>query len=248
MVYRLLAAAVVLFWLTMTGLLLRKELGVGGSSLREVPVAHVARMMLQREQSSDLQIYSDKSPVGQLRLQPHVRREDGQRQFAVAGSIQLALPGAPRQRIVWSGDLDLDATLHPQRAKAAINLREPANFMVDLQVDFATKRLSYETHSGSHLLRRAAFTLDEAGARQWMREQGLDPALLGSLQGAGAAQMEIRAQQSTLSVRGEKIDTYLVTGEQSGQTLFEAHVSQLGQILRVRTMFGYSAAPEEISP
>ncbi len=248
MVYRLFAAAVVIFWITMTGMLVRKEFGFGGSSLREVPVAHVVRMMLQREQSSDLQIFSDRTLAGHLRIQPQVRREDGQRQFASAGWIQLGLPGGAHQRVAWSGDLELNPALQPLRAKVAVNLREPAGIMVDLTMDFPTNRLTYETREAGRLTRRSSFTIDEAGARTWLRSEGLDPALLGSLPAADATPMEVRAQQSSLALRGEKIETYLVTGEKSGQTLFEAHISQLGQVLRLRTMLGYSAAPEDLTP
>jgi len=248
MLYRFFAATVVIFWITMTALLLRKELGPPDSALRAVPVAHVSRLLLQREQSSDLQLYLDKAPVGHLRIQPHVRREDGQRQISSAGWVQLALPGSVRQRVAWTSEVDLDAALQPQRARATVNLREPAGFMVDLRVDVPARQLSYETQVGSQRLRQGQYSLDEKGARQWLHDQGLDPSLVGSLQGAGLVEMELRAQQSSLTIRGEKIETYLVTAEQSGQTLFEAHVSQLGQILRVRTMLGYSAAPEDLAP
>jgi hypothetical protein len=40
----------------------------------------------------------------------------------------------------------------------------------------------------------------------------------------------------------------MVTVEQSGQTLLEFHLSQLGQILHVRTLIGYTLAPDDMFP
>ena len=51
-----------------------------------------------------------------------------------------------------------------------------------------------------------------------------------------------------MQVHGEKIETWLISVEQGGQTMIEAHISQLGQILRIRTFAGYSAAPEDLTP
>ena len=41
MVYRFFAATIIVFWLTMTALLVRNEVAPDGSSMREVPVSHM---------------------------------------------------------------------------------------------------------------------------------------------------------------------------------------------------------------
>jgi hypothetical protein len=248
MLYRLLTALIVIFWLTMAALLLRKEVGPGDTTLNAVPVAHVAKMMLAHEQTSDLQIYNEKLSVGRLQVHPMIRKEDGQRQIALSGSLQLAFPGMMRQRITWMGDLDLDAQLELQRFKASVNFRDPSAYTVDLLVEPASHRLTVETRTGSQVIKRSQYSLDENGATEWLREQGIDPSLLKNLHNPRSAPLVVKAQQSSLEVRGEKVDTYLVSAEQGEQTLLEAHVSQLGQILRVRTLVGYSAAPEDLVP
>ena len=54
MVTRFLSISIVLFWLTMTGLLVRMELWPNHSSLRSIPIEHVAKLMWLHEQASDL--------------------------------------------------------------------------------------------------------------------------------------------------------------------------------------------------
>jgi hypothetical protein len=249
MLYRATALMIVTFWLTMTGLLLRKEFGPGDNSLRAVPLAHVAKMMFAREQASDLEIYSEKTAVGHLRLQPRTSKEDGQRKISVAGWLQLAIPGTARQRVAWTGECDLGDQWEMQHGTLTINLREPVGYTIELGLDVVARRLTIETRSGNALLKRTEYPMSEDGLRRWLQEEGLDPTLLNSLVSSSqAVSMEVKARQSSLELRGERVETYLVAAEQSGQTIFEAHVSQLGQILRVRTLLGYSAAPEDLTP
>ena len=248
MLNRFLAATIVLFWMTMTALLLRKELGPGDTSLRELPVAHVAKVMLMHEQASDLQIYNEKLSVGRLQIHPRIRKGDGQRSVELAGSLQLTLPGMSHQRVTWTGELDLDKDMAAERFKMTVTFREPAASSVDVLIEPAEHRLTVESRAGQHLVKHSEYALDEKGASDWLREQGIDPALLLSLHNPGSSPLVVKALQSSLAVRGEKIETYLISAEQGGQTLIEAHMSQLGQILRVRTFAGYSAAPDDLAP
>lgn len=248
MLYRFISATIVIFWVTMTVMLVRREYGIGGSSLREVPVAHVAKMMLSHSQASDLQIYNEKLPVGRMQVHPRIRREDGQRRIDLTGTLQVALPGAARQRITWNGELDLDEALAARRLRLGISLRDPASYSVDLVFEPAERRLTVESRASGRLVRQTQYSLDEKGASDWLRDQGLDPALLMSLHNPRSAPLVVRALQSSLEIRGEKVETYLISAEQGEQTLFEAHVSALGQILRVRTFVGYSAAPDDLLP
>jgi hypothetical protein len=58
----------------------------------------------------------------------------------------------------------------------------------------------------------------------------------------------IRARQSSLRWHGERTDTYLVTIEQNGQMLVEAHFSQLGQMLLGKTVLGYTLRSSDLLP
>ena len=246
MLYRFFAAMIVVFWLTMTALLIRNEVGPGGTSLREVPLAHVLRTMFGHGQASDLLVYGERQPVGHFRLQP--RTESARRKMDFNGTLQVALPEVGRQRVAWTSELDFDPRLEAQRFKGSLSYRDPAPHMLDLEIDVPNNRLTYETRIDAMIARRGGYSLDEKGAHAWLRDEGIDPALLGSFHHSHSKPMEIKARQSRLEVRGENIETWLVSAEQGGQTLIEAHVSQLGQILRVRTFLGYSAAPEGMAP
>ncbi|MGB8168492.1 MAG: hypothetical protein WCF18_13425 [Chthoniobacteraceae bacterium] len=248
MLYRFLAATIIVFWLTMAVMLVRREIGIGNTSLREVPVAHVAKMMLGHEQASDLQIYNEKVAVGRVQIHPRIRKEDGQRRFDLSGTLQIAMPGMARQRLSWTGELDLGKQLEMERLKVAVILRDPPSYTVDLLLEPAEHRLTVETRTSHQLMKRSQYSLDEKGANDWLRDQGIDPSLLMSLHNPHSAPLVIRALQSSLEIRGEKVETYLISAEQGEQTLFEAHVSELGQILRVRTFVGYSAAPDDLIP
>src|SRR5438270_10274709 len=147
MLYRLLATTIVLFWITMTALLVRNELGPGDTSLREVPVAHVAKMIFAHEQASDLVLYNENVVVGHLRIQPRIRTGDGRRKLEFSGTLQLALPGTTgHEHVAWSGDLETDRELDAQLFKLAVSYRDPAPHTMDLLLDFAEHRIAYETH------------------------------------------------------------------------------------------------------
>ena len=87
MLYRAAAIFIVLFWLTMTGLLVHQELRPGDSALREIPVSHVVKLIFMHRQDQQhpapLRITSDKQPLGEVRLVPESRSGNPGPQFRV---------------------------------------------------------------------------------------------------------------------------------------------------------------------
>lgn len=257
MLYRTLAILVVGFWLTMIGLLIRKEVGPSDSALREVPVEHIVKLLLMHEQPSDLHISSDKLRLGQLRIHPHRHKDERSRVFEIVGDLQIMIPGMERQRMSWSGELELEKTLAVRRFTIELKLRDLAmrgpladTYRAEITIAPAENLLTWTIHSGNLLLDRPrSYTLDDAGLQKALREM-LDPTVLQMLQSQtkSMAPPVIKARQSSMLIHGERIDTYLVTIEQSGQTLLSCDVSQLGQILRAKTLIGYSLAAEDLGP
>lgn len=244
MLYRAVAIFIVVFWLTMTGLLLRQEFALGATALREVPVSHVVKLMFLHEQQSNLHLYNERQRVGQLVIHPKVRKEDETRQLDFSGSVLLAMPGLARQRVTWGGGLEMNRALEVRLAQLDFSFREPQGYAVKVIVEPELKRLRYETRSGDRPLERGEYALDEQGALTWLREQGIDPALIQRMHKADGPQPSIKAWQSSLQVQGHKLDTYRVALEHGGQTLLEFQVDHLGYILEAKTFLGYTAAPD----
>ena len=84
-------------------------------------------------------------------------------------------------------------------------------------------------------------------ARDLLGQIGLDPALLTTV-GAPQTAPTIHARQPSLVLHGDRVDTYQLILEQSGQTLLEIQVSQLGEVLEAKTLLGYDFAPDDITP
>ena len=255
MLHRALALLVIGFWLTMIGLLIRKETGPGDSALREVPVGHIVKLLLTHEQPSTLNIYSGKSCVGHLRIHPQMHAGERSRVIAFTGDLQLQLPGLERQRVQWDGELELEKNLATRRFTMGLTFRDPTQRAAPAQraeitVAPAENLLTWSLLLGDRLMAGPhTYTLDAAGLQRALREMD-DPALLTLLQSQtrSLAPPVVRALQSSMLIHGERLDTYLVTIEQSGQTLLEFDVSQLGQILRAKTLIGYSLAPDDVVP
>ncbi len=252
MLYRTFAALIVVFWLTMSALLIRNEIGAGDARLRAVPVAHVLRILFTHEQSSGLNIYLDKARIGHVRLDPQVNKADGTRFLKFTGNIQLNVPLMNRQRLWWDGVVEMTRLLEVRRAQFGFSFREvnrdSAASRVQVSVDPPAHVGSYEVLYADRILEAHQYSLDEKGVGDLLRQLEIAPAIVSMVGGQLPTDPpEITALQSSLEMRGEKIDTFLVTIRQKDQTLADVHVSQLGRVLRVTTLLGVTLSPEELS-
>ena len=141
MLYRAAAVLIVVFWIAMTALLVRKELSPGANELREGPVSHVMKLMFLHGEASDLNLHSERQIVGQLRFHPQIRKDDGARVMEYSGRMLIALPGAPRQRLSWAGDFEMNRALEMQSARLHSMFRA-ATYTVHLMADPVAKRLA----------------------------------------------------------------------------------------------------------
>jgi hypothetical protein len=246
MTYRAFSVFIVVFWLTMTGLLLRNECWPGNSALREVPVEHVIKLLLVHGESSDLNIFSEKLRLGLFHLRPSIRKDDDTRDFEFSGNLRILIPGMERQNVSWIGEWKMDKELATRSFHIALSLKKPSALTVDIGLFPKANRAHYMLTTAGGLEEERDFSLDAAGLRTVAQEFGLDPVVLDAAQSPHAEKPVIKAYQTSLEIRGGKIDTFLVTVEQSGQTLLEFHVDQLGRILQARTLVGYSLAPDDL--
>ena len=248
MAYRIVCILVIGFWLTMAGLLLKTELHPGKSRLREVRIEHVLKLLFLHEQHSDLNIFSERTRFGHLRIYPHVEKETGRRLLQFDGDLQLRLPKLPKQRFSWSGVAEMDASLTTQLFELKFKMEEPISYSAEARIEPATKRMTVLLRSKESVTSET-FEFDEAGAwQELMRHFDVDPAVMRALSQDATMQPRIIAEQSSLRIHGEHIETYLVTIEQNGQTLLEFHVNELGQILYAKTLIGYTLVPDDLGP
>ena len=248
MVTRFLSISIVLFWLTMTGLLVRMELWPNHSSLRSIPIEHVAKLMWLHEQASDLIVTNEGLRVGHLTLHPKIRASDGARVLEYSGNLQVKLPGSPRTRISWDGIAEFDAQSHLQSLLVGLGMKEPSLMRAEILVRPAENQATYRLLNGGREMESQEFTLDEAGLKKVLTQVDLDPALYDTFRSSSVAAPIITAQQSSVTIHHERIDTSLIEVRQGGQTLLEAHINQLGQVVRIRTLVGYTLAPDDLMP
>lgn len=248
MLSRVLSVAIVIFWGTMTTMLVRSELWPDRSALRTMPVEHVGKILWLHQQASTLVIWRNDLRLGALTLHPQVRAGDQTRILNYSGNLQLRIPGAGRPRLLWDGVAEYSPDWEMQNFMLGLGLRDSFNKRAEIQVAPQANQASYRLLKDGIETEKQTFSLDEVGLRRLMERLDFDPTLLTTLGGSRQNAPEITAQQSSLQIHKERIDTYLLTLRQNGQTLLEAHVSQLGQFLQIKTIIGYTLAPEDLLP
>lgn len=248
MLSRILAVFIVAFWLTMTALLIRTELNPGGSALRAVPVGHVVKLLFLHEEQSDLGIRDEGQSRGHLRVQPKIDKATRQRLLEFIGTLHLRLPPDSRQRFSWDGVIALSPAHELERVELGVVVHDPQSYRLEFLAEPRSNRALFTAKVRDRVVEQFETTLDEAGVTQTLKRAGVDPAALVAFGDSRGIRPEVTARQSSLLIRGERAETYLVTVQQSGQTLLDMHVSQIGKILHVKTFLGYVLAPDDVLP
>ena len=232
MLHRLTILCIVGFWLAMTGLLVVRELYPESTRLNAVPVGYVGQIMFQHEQSSDLRIFTSGKETGSLHIQPRNILASGKRNIELNGSIPLTLPGSAPQRLVWAAVFEMGHDFSQERLRVDISTPEPGQH-VEVRIDFARKQASFAVKIGDHVMNETAFTLDEAGFGMLMARAGVDPTMMRQLVASQGEipKLEFGAQSSSTVISGQKLSTFLFSLKAGGQNVFDAQVSQLGQVL-----------------
>lgn len=246
--YRAIYVLIVLFWLSMTALLLRNEITPGDSALREVPPGHVVKLILHHQQASDLNIVGDKTRLGHLHIDSRSDKQNGLHIFGFKGYLILNLPGAERQKFAWEGEMTLNKELTIQEFQLAVTMSDPESLQTKIVVVPRENVAHYELSTKKGVLEHQDYSLDERGAHDVLRQLGIDPSMLPVSPMPQSMPIHVKAQQSSIDAHGERLDTYLVTVESNGQTWLECHVDQLGRIVRATTLLGYTLAPEDLTP
>jgi hypothetical protein len=252
MLHRIFAILIVGFWLAMTGLLIIREVFPEATRLNHLPVSYVGGLFFQHGQSSDLQIYDAGNEVGYLHLQPRISVDKKTRVLEYHGMMTVNPLGMTKQRLSWTGSLRMNERNEMRRMEVVLSTQEPST-QLRIIVDSEANNAEFSVRADGNLVDQSTITLDREGLAKLLSRAGLETAafqqLLAVSPTAATPAPELSAYSSSTRLNGETVSTYLVTMKLSGQTLFEAHVSQLGQVLRAHTpLFGFKLAPQNIAP
>ncbi len=249
MIHRLAAFIIAVFWFVMTLLLVRNELSPDASRVREVPIAHVLKLLFLHEQPSDLTVYNGPTSIGSVRVHPRLDHDGQTRVLDLSGEMHLTLSADQRTRFNWLGLLDMTPTYDIKRSRWTVTILEPGYLRAEIETPEGSKTARFTLRTRDRVINEGELPVEKggfAGLASQLSLGGNFDALVK--QGREQAPPVVRARQSSLRWRGEKTETYLVTIEQNGQMLIEAHFSQLGQMLLAKTVLGYTLRSSDLLP
>ena len=250
MLHRFLVILIVSFWLVMTSLLVVRELYPESTSLNAIPVNYVGQLVFQHQQSSDLQIFSGGKEVGFLHVQARPISRTNKRELDLHGNLSIALPKGAQHRLSWVSSIQMTPQFAVERLHVDLSTQGPAHHL-DIVVDCLAQTATFALKAGDRIIDLTTVTLDENGLAMLIAKAGLNPAMLQQIKsiGGGIPHPDFSSQTSSLVLSGEKLSTYLLTLKAGDQTFFEAHVSQLGQVLKAQSpLLGYRFSPFNIKP
>lgn len=246
MINRLFIVGIVGFWLTMTTLLVRMQIAPRDSSLSHIPLAHILRILFEHEQASDLNVSSGGLRYGSIVVRPSIDPDNDQRLLFYGGSTLLRASYLPHDRLSLEGQLTLDPKLQVLAATGSLTLRE-GQMKLSYIYDQTQKTFTYALEEGARIVRSETVVLDRPGLDNLLRSLDIDPAIVDSTVASTSAPT-LTAHYSKFNYREEQVDAYCLVLKRENTTLAEIFVSQLGQILLVKTPFGLQLAPYEMLP
>jgi hypothetical protein len=245
MLYRALLLLITASFITMWTLLIRSEVQPGGNSLRALPVERVLREVFQCEKPSQLVIHDGSQRIGTLRLTGQGEAADGTRALQYFGNARIELPGAGPQHSAWNGEIVVTPdwgiksfSLSAASRGAGKNAGPATQF--ELLVSPLDQTASYVVKSGPNVIDRQAFSTDEAGLTALLDHFEVDPIWRKQFRPGAGPKPVLSARQASLVVENVKLETWLLTVVVNGQTLLEVHISELGEVLQARTLFGWT--------
>jgi len=248
--HRLFIAGVVFFWLLMTGTLVQLWINPASSEILTVPVVHVFRQMFQHEQASNLAVFQGTKRIGTMTLQPRQFDSNQVCMIDFSGNVLVALPFMQEQPYSWRGTAEMSRAFGLRRLNVCIDALGP-KINTEIEIDVLRNLAVCSVQQNGQEAVKTEITLDRKGAEEALESLGIDPAILTqvALSAKSAAQSNappfLTARRSETLIQGERVQTYRVTVQQSNSPMVEADISQLGQILGIRTIFGFTFSQDE---
>lgn len=254
MLHRLTATLIVIFWLCMTSLLVVREMYPAVTRLNDVPTSFVAQLVFQHQQPSDLIIYNAGRDSGFLHVQPRKVAETGDQILDFHGNLMVEFPGGGgRQRISWEGTMRMNSSFQMQYLRVRLGMAYPeGGGHTEILVEPPKNIARYTVKAGKGATPDVSeLTLDEAGFATLMARAGIPAMSMPQLRAAGAqvSPPQFLTQTSSLQLNGETVSTFYYSIKMEEQVILEAHLSQLGQVLRAQIpLLSYKFAPQGVTP
>ena len=265
MFHRSLITGIILFWLVMTGLLLRVELFPERGDLLPVPIPYIAKLIFVHQQPSDLILYLKKERLGNVHLVTQLAKDPEDPSHGIVelvgctGAVALRLPGVPYKRATFRFNTELTLRHEMRSFECVTTLYTPQQAPEDvltIQFDGRPPRDEYHyvIHHGTRTDKENSGTvaalLDDPDLQVFPFDpRALIKQAMSSAAGRDAAgRMSLSAHRGTLHFNGEDLETYVVAIRLADSLESTIHVSQLGQILAVNTFAGYDLYDEALTP
>jgi hypothetical protein len=237
MIHRCLAALIVVFWLVMTAMLIDLELKPGRSQILAVPVSYVANLMFVQGLQSDLTVFEDSARIGRVTLRPKFEPVDQVRSLDFSGSLILKRPAT--LRLTFDGHAEFDRAIALQALRLDITVREPA-LRIGITAD-RDGRIRYELTQNGEMTKGK---FDRGTAAMLAAGAGVGDNAIRNL-GTSVESVSVTAKQGAIKIRDEKINAYVLTARFGDSDLGEVYITELGQVLMVRTPYGYTLSAED---
>ncbi len=242
---RLIFAVIIVFWLTMTTLLVRMQIQPEASVLREVPPARVLALLFEHGQSSTLSIKHNRLTYGTVSINP-VIEANGERILRYGGHALLRASYLPHDRLSLEGEMNFDPALEVTEARGSLGLRDQRTRFI-YRLNSAAHSLKYSLEMEGEIYRDGTISLRRNDLERLAADLGVDPAILETASASGGS-VKLSAHYSTFGYRDEKVQAYSLIIQRENTTLAEIFVSQLGQVLMVKTPFGLELSPSDLMP
>ncbi len=253
MIGRLTIALIIGFWLMMNAALLKLWISPAQSDLLALPVEHVVKQVFQHEQTSHLVILQGQKRVGALTLQPRRFPQEGSCLVDFTGNLLLQIPFVGQQPFSWRGTLEMEADYSVRTFRVLIDSRSPS-VVTEIEIRPQVQEAFYSVQYEQEPPLTSTIPLTQEGITTALAAFGVDLTMLEQIVGnvrqqtASGSAPSLTARQAQIEVHGERVQAFQVSLKQSGSPMLEADISQIGQVLGIKTSLGFSLTPDETIP
>lgn len=242
MFYRLLIAGTIFFWVLMNGALLRLWINPADRRFLSIPPEHVMQLAFQHEKKSNLNVYQGTRHIGYLLLSPQ-RGASGLYVLHFKGNLLLELPFMSQQPYSFEGKAWFDKELNTQRIATTIDIPLP-KVGVELDIDLGKKVARCLIQQNIAPAVETRLPLNQYGVNQILDALGIDPAVVQQItvsakHAAGSStSITLSAHKAAVKIQDGETQGYHMVLRQSTSPVVEADVTQLGEIVSLKSVFG----------